>query len=57
MTPPRIFTDNMNIEEMNEFLYRDEVQDLLDTDDSLWDLNMDDESTDFDAYLDSGYEY
>lgn len=57
MTPPRIFTDNMNIEEMNEFIYRDEVQDLLDTDDSLWDLNMDDESTDFDAYLESGYEY
>ena len=57
MTPPRIFTDNMNTEEMNEFLYRDEVQDLLETDDSLWDLNMDDESTDFDAYLESGYEY
>ena len=57
MTPPRIFTDNMNIEEVNEFLYRDEVQDLLDTGDSLWDLNMDDESTDFDAYLESGYEY
>lgn len=54
---PSIYTDKMNIEEMNEFLYRDEVQDLLDTDDSMWDLNMDDESHDFDAYLESNYEY
>lgn len=53
----RIYTDNINIEEMPEFLFRDEVEELLESDDSLWDLNMDDESTDFDAYLESGYEY
>lgn len=42
---------------MSEILFRDEVEELLESDDSLWDLNMDDESHDFDAYLESNYEY
>ena len=51
------FTDRPNIEEMTEMMYRDELEELLESDDSQWDLNMDDESNDFESYLGSTYDY
>lgn len=51
------FTDRLNIEEMPEMMYRDEIEELLESDDSQWDLNMDDESNDFESYLGSTYDY
>lgn len=51
------FIDRPNIEEMTEMMYRDELEELLESDDSQWDLNMDDESNDFESYLGSTYDY
>jgi hypothetical protein len=51
------FTDRPNIEEMPEMMFRDEIEELLQSDDSQWDLNMDDESNDFESYLGSTYDY
>jgi len=50
------FTDRPNIEEMPQMLFRDEVEELLESDD-IWDLDMDDESNDFEAYLGSSYDF
>lgn len=50
------FTDRPQIEEMPEILLRDELEELLESD-SIWDLDMDDESCDFESYLGSNYDF
>lgn len=51
------FTDRPNIEEMPEMMFRDEIEELLESDDRQWDLDMDDEANDFEAYLGSSYDF
>jgi len=50
------FTDRPNIEELPEMMRRDEIEELLESD-YRWDLDMDDESNDFEAYLGSSYDF
>lgn len=50
------FSDRPQIEELPEMLFRDELEELLESDD-IWDLDMDDESNDFESYLGSTYDY
>lgn len=50
------FTDCPQIEEMNELLYRDEVMDLIESED-IWDLEIDDSSVEFAEYLSNDYDY
>jgi len=50
------FTNRPNIEEMPQMLFRDELEELLESND-VWDLDMDDKSNDFEAYLGSSYDF
>jgi hypothetical protein len=50
------FTDRPQIEELPEVMYRDELEELLESDD-VWDLDMDDQSFDFETYLGATYDF
>jgi hypothetical protein len=50
------FTNRLHIEETPEFLYRSEIDELLDDCDDL-DIDMDDKSVTFESLLDSGYDF
>lgn len=50
------FVDRLQIEEMTEMIYRDELQDLIESDD-IWDLDIDDATVDFEEYLTNDYDY
>jgi hypothetical protein len=49
------FTDRPQIEELPEVMYRDELEELLESD-YVWDLEIDDQSGDFENYLSSNYD-
>lgn len=50
------FTDRPQIEELPEIIYRDELEELLESD-YVWDLDMDDKSCDFESYLGAQYDF
>ncbi|WJZ47945.1 hypothetical protein [Synechococcus phage DSL-LC03] len=50
------FTDRPNIEELPEVFYQDELEELLESEFS-WDLDIEDQSCDFEAYLGAQYDY